>query len=389
MGPSAHRLRAAVIGMGFVGPHHVDAVRRTGYADVALVVGSDPDRTAKRAAALGVDRWSVDAASVIADPAIDVVHICTPNATHVALASAALAGGKHVVLEKPIAMDAAGANALVARAASSGRHAMVALTYRGYPMVRRARELVASGELGAVRVIHGGYIQDWLADEADFNWRIDPQIGGASRAVADIGTHWFDTIEFVSGCRVEAVMADLATLIPSRLRPVDGVSAFGTSSGPAERVEIHSEDAATILVRFEGGAIGACVVSQVSAGRKNAFTVHVDGATSSLSWEQEVPERLWLRSRDQTRLLVRDPGGSQPASGTPSLPAGHPEGWGEALRDLIRPFYAAIAQGAAPTVVDAPYPTFLDGARSLAFVDAVLASAREESWVRLEAPGTP
>jgi predicted dehydrogenase len=353
---------------------------------VVVVVGSDPGRTAKRASALGVDRWSVDAAAVIADPAIDVIHICTPNATHVALASAALANGKHVVLEKPIAMDVAGANALVDRAASSGRHAMVALTYRGYPMVRRARQLVASGELGAVRVIHGGYIQDWLADETAFNWRIDPQIGGTSRAVADIGTHWFDTIEFISGRRVEAVMANLATLIPSRLRPVNEVAAFGTSSGPSERVEIHSEDAATILVRFEGGAIGACVISQVSAGRKNAFTVFVDGATSSLSWEQEMPEHLWIRARDQTRLLVRDPGGDQPASGIPSLPAGHPEGWGEALRDLIRPFYAAIAEGASPTQVDAPYPTLFDGARSLAFVDAVLASAQQEAWVRLD-PG--
>jgi predicted dehydrogenase len=266
----------------------------------------------------------------------------------------------------------------------SGRHAMVALTYRGYPMVKRARSLVAAGEVGEIRLIHGGYIQDWLSDPADYNWRLEPEISGRSRAVADIGTHWFDTAEFITGLRADAVMADFATLIPTRMRPLEGATAFSTSAGPAEPMSIHTEDVATILFRFAGGARGACTISQVSTGRKNHFTLDVDGSEQSLAWDQETPERLWARSRREARLLVRDPGSDQPASGVPSLPAGHPEGWGEALRDLIRPFYAAVANGDPPTPEDAPYPSLRVGARSLAFVDAAIESASTAAWVSLK-----
>ncbi len=378
-------LRTAVIGTGFVGPHHVDAVRRTGYADVVVVVGSDPDRTARRAGEIGVDRWSTDVDEILADDTIDVVHVCTPNNTHVSLARAALEAGKHVVLEKPIAVDRAGANALVETAARSGRHAMVALTYRGYPMVIRARSAVSDGELGDVRLVRGSYIQDWLSDPGDFNWRVDPEVGGRSRAVADIGTHWFDTAEFVTGLRVESVQADLATFIGERSRPLGGSIAFSSGSGPSEPVAIHSEDAATILLRFAGGARGACVVSQVSPGHKNAFNLSVDGSQRSLSWEQELPEQLWLHERQQGRLLVRDPAGAQPGAGVPWLPAGHPEGWAEALRDLLRPFYAAVAAGTLPDPDSAPYPTFRSGARSIAFVEAVLESSARGEWVPIQA----
>lgn len=378
------RLRTAVIGMGFVGPHHVDAVRRTGYADVEIIVGSDRSRTARRAADLGVGRWSTDVAAVLGDPEIDVVHVCTPNNTHVALASATLEAGKHLVLEKPIAIDRAGAAGLVDLATRSKRHAMVALTYRGYPMVRRARLAVAAGDVGEVRLIHGGYVQDWLSDSADYNWRVEPEIGGQSRAVADIGTHWFDTAEFVTGLRVKAVFADFATLIPTRMRRLGGSVAFSSGEGPTESVKVHSEDAATILLRFEGGARGACVLSQVSTGRKNAFTLDVDGSLRSLAWDQEMPEHLWLRARDDARLLIRDPGSAQTDSGVPSLPAGHPEGWGEALRDLLRPFYAAVVAGDAPSTGDGPYPTLSAGARGIAFVDAAIESSGSGSWVPLD-----
>jgi predicted dehydrogenase len=379
----ARRLRTAVIGTGFVGPHHVDAARRTGYADVVAIAGSDPERTARCAVALGVGRWTTDAMSLIGDPDIDVVHVCTPNASHVPLASACLDAGKHLVLEKPVAIDVEGAEALVEKGRASGRHAMVALTYRGYPMVRRARTLVASDQLGAIRIVHGSYVQGWLAEPTDYNWRIEPEAGGSSRAVADIGTHWFDTAEFISGRRVDAVIADVAILLPTRHRPRDASVAFASAAGPSEPFAVRTEDAATILLRFEGGAMGCCAVSQVSAGRNNAFTLNVDGASRSITWHQEVPERLWLHARSEARLLVRNPVGVPPAPGTPSLPAGHPEGWGEALRDLLRPFHAAIAAGADPSQDDAPYPTLADGARGVAFVAAVLESRRLGAWVRL------
>ena len=386
--PTARLVRAAVIGAGFVGPHHVDAIRRTGYAEVVALAGTDPDRAATKAASLGVPRSTADAEDLLNDPDIDVVHICTPNTTHVAMASRAMQAGKHVVIEKPIATDAEGAERLVAIGRESGRHAMVAFTYRGYPMVQRARELVASGDLGRLRLVHGAYLQDWLADPTDWNWRVDPVVGGASRAVADIGTHWFDTVEHVTGERIEAVFADLATFVPVRHRPRGAASqAFARAAGETEEIAVTSEDAATILVRFAGGGRGSCVISQVSPGYKNAFWFEIAGERQSLGWHQERPERLIVRSRDSSTTLARSPE-SRPGPGIPSLPAGHPEGWSDALRDLFRPFYASIVSGVeAHDVQDmeiAPYPTLASGARALRFVDAVLRSSREERWTGLD-----
>lgn len=381
-------LRVAVIGTGFVGPFHVDAVRRGGYGDVVAIVGSDEQRTRVRAEALGVATGTSDIRSILEDDSIDVVHVCTPNRTHVELATRVLESGKHLVLEKPAALDSAAARGLADLARRTGLHALVALTYRGYPMVQRARALVREGDVGDIRLIHGGYIQDWLSDATDYNWRLDPAIGGASRAVADIGTHWFDTAEYVSGLRVEAVFADLATFLGRRSRPLTANAAFAVADGPVEQVDVHSEDAATILVRFEGGARGAAVISQVSPGRKNAFTLEIAGSSATLDWDQEDAERLWVRNRDEARLLSRRPeDGPPPGPGIPSLPAGHPEGWAEALRDLLRPFYAAIAAGTTPAESRdrAAYPTLDDGARGVAFVEAVLQSAREERWISISA----
>lgn len=385
-GHPGRRLRAAVIGTGFVGPFHIDAVRRGGYGDVVAIIGSDEHRTRVRAAALGVERGTADVRSILDDPSIDVVHVCTPNRTHVELATAVLESGKHLVLEKPVALDSVTAQGLSDLARRNARHAVVALTYRGYPMVQRARALVRGGDVGNVRLIHGGYIQDWLADTTDYNWRLDPDIGGASRAVADIGTHWFDAAEYISGLRVEAVFADLATFLAQRSRPLSATTAFGVADGPMEQVDVQSEDAATILFRFEGGARGAAVISQVSPGRKNAFTLELAGSQATLAWDQEEAERLWVRGRDEARLLTRRPeDGPPPGRGIPSLPAGHPEGWAEALRDLLRPFYAAVASGVAPA--DEPdgrdYPTLDDGVRGVAFVEAVLQSSREGRWVSM------
>ncbi|MBA2253940.1 MAG: Gfo/Idh/MocA family oxidoreductase [Chloroflexi bacterium] len=377
----------AVIGTGFVGPHHIDAIRRIGLADVVAIAGTDPARTADRAAALGIDDWTTDTAVLLADPAIDVVHICTPNRTHVALATAVLQAGKHVVVEKPLALDLAEARSLVALARRVDRHAAVTLTYRGYPMVRRARALVADGVLGDLRLVHGVYLQDWLAGPSDHNWRVDAAIGGASGAVADIGSHWFDTAEFIAGRRIQGVFADLATFVPRRRRPLAHASAFGGAAGPVEDVEVSTEDAATILVRFEGGARGACVISQVSPGRKNELTVELAGARRTISWRQEDPELLWVRGRKRSSVLTRGPDEGTAGPGIPSLPAGHPEGWSDALRDLLRPFYAAVASGRSiPEPGTAAYPTLEHGARGVAFIEAVLGSARKGAWASI--PGS-
>ena len=384
------RLRTAIVGAGFIGPHHIDAVQRGGYADVAVLVDRDPDRGPVTARSLGVPHAVTDIDAVLGDSSIDVVHICTPNHTHVDLARAAMEAGKHVVVEKPVATDRAGASALLEVARRTRRHAAVALTYRGYPMVRRARELVRSGRLGRLRLVHGGYLQDWLSDPSDYNWRLDPAAGGVSRAFADIGTHWFDTVEFVAGARVTSVMADLATLVPVRHRPLRSAAAFNAASGATEAVTIDTEDAATVLIRFGDGARGAVIVSQVSPGHKNDLTIQLSGADRSLGWAQESPERLWLGAREESVVLARAPSGDGSPVGVPSLPAGHPEGWAEALRDLLRPFYAAIAAGdLPPDGPDAPYPTLADGARSVALIEAVVESSRHERWVDIEPIGAP
>jgi predicted dehydrogenase len=380
------RLRAAVIGTGFVGPHHVDGIRRAGYADVVALGGTDAARTQARARDLGVPRATTDIDSLLTDPDIDVIHICTPNALHVPLATAALEAGRHVVVEKPLALTSADADRLVALAERLGRHAAVAFTYRGYPMVRHARRMVAAGDLGDVRLVHGSYLQDWLVEPTSFNWRLESELGGASRAVADIGSHWFDTAEFISGRRVEAVFADLATFMPVRSRPAAAGIAFSTAAGPADEVPVYSEDAATILVRFADGARGAAVISQVSPGRKNAFTLEIDGARGALAWAQETPETIWIGSHrpEGSRVLPRTPD-PEPTVGVPSLPAGHPEGWGDAWRDLLRPFYRSIAEGLRPPGPneDPGYPTLRVGARAVRFVEAALASARSGTWERL------
>lgn len=384
---SAQRmLRSAVVGAGFIGPMHVDAVRRGGFGQVVVLVGTDLERTRAVADTLGVERATTELDSVLSDPTIDVVHVCTPNQTHVPMGCDVLRAGKHLVMEKPIAVDRAGASLLLDAAAHARRLATVTLTYRGYPMVRRARRLVADGRVGTLRLIHGGYLQDWLSDAGDFNWRLEGAAGGPSRAFADIGTHWFDTAEFIAGVRAEAVMADLATFIPVRRRPTHkNGTAFATGSGPTEDVTIDTEDGATLLVRFEDGARGAVVVSQVSTGHKNGLTVELAGSDRSLGWSQEDPEHLWLRGRDETTLLARGPATNVSRPGVPSLPAGHPEGWAEALRDLLRPFYQAVADGADPPTAgeEAPYPTLTDGARSVAIIDAVLESSRAARWVTI------
>jgi predicted dehydrogenase len=382
-------LRVAVIGTGFVGPHHVDAVRRGGFGQVVALGGAEPEQLAACAQALGIDRATTDVAGLIADPTIDVIHICTPNATHVSLATAAIESGKHVVVEKPLALDSASASTLTRLAHTTRRHSMVSFTYRGYPMVQRARALVAEGQLGSIRLVHGRYLQDWLARASDYNWRVDTGIGGPSRAVADIGAHWFDAVEYVTGLRIEAVFADLATVIARRAKPDGSTSTFAAANG-GEMAQVSSEDVANLLVRFEGGALGACVVSQVSHGHHNDFSFELTGSLRSLAWQQEHPETLWFASRDDALTLTRGPreGDDTNALGVPALPAGHPEGWGGALRDLFRPFYAAIASGEDPvdSASRSAYPTLADGTRAVEFVEAALASGKKGGWALM--PGS-
>ena len=380
----AEPLRAVVVGPGYIGPVHADALRRNGVAVVGLV-GSGSAAGQARAAALGVPYFADLAAALAAGP-VDCVHVATPNALHAPLVRQALAAGKHVLCEKPLAMDAAEGAELLRLAEAAGVVHAVNFNFRFYALTRQMRAMVAAGAVGPVRLVHGGYLQDWLLFPSDWNWRLDPKEGGALRAVADIGSHWLDLAGFVTGRRPVALCADLATFVPVHQRPTVAVETFaGKSLRPDEYVEeaIRTEDYGSVLLRFDDGAHGAMTVSQVSAGRKNRLALEVSGATGTLAWNSERVEELWVGWRDRpNETLLRDPALLAPeARAVATAPGGHAEGYVETHRALFAAVYRSIAAGGPPANPD--YPTFADGLRSLRLGEAIAASAREGRWVEV------
>jgi predicted dehydrogenase len=375
-------LRVAVAGTGFIGEIHARAARQAG-AHLVGVAASTPDHARAAAARLGEVRAFAGAEELAAAPDVDVVHICTPNHLHAPLAETALAAGKHVVCEKPLATSAADARRLVAAAADAGRVATVPFVYRFYPLVREARARVASGAVGALRLVHGTYLQDWLATEDDDNWRVDPELAGASRAFADIGTHWCDLVEFVTGDRLGAVCAETVTAVPERIRATGG-HAFGATGVPVtdgedvRRRSVTTEDITVVLFRTRGGVAGSLVVSQVSPGRKNRLQVEIAGAQATLSFDQEQPETLWVGRRTSSEVVVRDPAQLDPSAVPYAvLPPGHPQGYQDCFDAFVADTYRTIRSGG--DAVDG-LPTFADGARAADITDAVLRSARTGTW---------
>ena len=364
-------IKAAVVGTGFIGVVHVEALRRLGI-EVTGIVGSSPERAAEKAKSAGLPAPYPSFEAMLADPAVDVVHLTTPNRLHFEQARAALAAGKHVVCEKPLAMTSAETGELLRLAEESGLVHAVNFNIRFYPQCQEARARVRAGEIGDVRLVSGGYLQDWLLLETDWNWRLDPAAGGALRAVGDIGSHWLDLVQFVTGRKVEAVLADLTTFIGVRKQPTGPVETFsGATAGETVDTPMETEDAAGILLRLSGGARGVLTVSQVSAGRKNRLGWEIDGSTSSLAWHSEAPEELWFGHRDRpNELLLRERG---------DYPPGHAEGFPDTFKHLYRAVYRAVAAGGPPPEPD--YPTFADGHDEAVIGDAIALSHAEQRWV--------
>jgi predicted dehydrogenase len=358
-GMVSDRLRSGIVGTGSAGAVHARAVRAAGGI-VAAAAGSTADGDGARR--LGAGRHEARAADLVTAADVDVVHICTPNHTHARLAERALAAGKHVICEKPLAMDVGEAQRLAALAASAGTVTAVPFVYRFYPMVRDARVRVRCGETGPLRLLHGTYLQDWLSSPADYDWRVDPVLGGASRAFADIGVHWCDLMEFISGHRIIRLSSRLLTAYPER-QLNGGMAAVAT------------EDAATVQFETDHGALGSLVISQVSPGHKNRLWFSLDGAAESLSFDQQVPDTLWVGGRERNLSVAR---GDQPYS---VLPAGHPQGYQDSFNAFVGDVYAAIA-GARPDGL----PTFTDGVRAAVLTSAVLRSAASGRWVDVGAP---
>lgn len=373
---AAMSLRAAIAGTGFIGAVHAHAVRAAG-GTVVGVAASTPERSRAAAQRLGAEKAYDSAEALVEDEAVDVVHVCTPNHLHEDLAQRALNAGKHVICEKPLAIDVDGALRLADLAADAPVCAAVPFAYRYYPTVHEARHRIASGQTGAVHLIHGSYLQDWLLSAEDDNWRVDAELGGASRAFADIGSHWCDLAEFVTGHRLTGLSARITTAVPERVRGKDR-EAFARGNGDGVMRPVSTEDAVVLQFETDAGALGSAVISQISAGRKNRLWLEVDAADQALAFDQEDAESLWLGRRDQSAIIRRDPATLSPqAARLAVLPAGHPQGYQDCFNLFVADVFAAIDTGTPPDGL----PDFADGLRAARITDAVLTSAREERWV--------
>jgi predicted dehydrogenase len=376
---------AAVVGAGFIGRVHLEAIRRLGHISIRALVHPDLEKARRLAREYSVDRAETDFGAILGDPAIDAVHICTPNHLHFPAAKAALEAGKHVLCEKPLATNVADARALVALSAACGRRAGLCHNLRYYPVVQHMRQLCAAGELGEILVVQGTYSQDWLLYDTDWNWRVTSAQGGPARAMADIGSHWFDMAEHVTGLRVSSLCADVQTFHKTRKRPKAAIETFaGKLAQPVEYddVPVDTEDFGAVIFRMGERTRGSMTASQVSAGRKNRLSLEVYGAKGSAAWDQERPDELWLGQRNApNRILIKDPSLLQPgARSFADLPGGHSEGYDDTFKQVFRRFYKSLENPeAAPE-----YPLFSDGLRQLRIVEAAMESSRTRAWAEVK-----
>ena len=376
----------AVIGAGFIGPVHVEALKRIGV-NILGILGISDEESRQAAEALGLPRAYLSLDEVLQDPLVQAVHIATPNRLHYQMARTALEAGKHVMCEKPLAMDPRESAELVALAQQTRLAAGVNYNVRYYPLCLEARAMVDRGEIGEVFSVCGSYAQDWLLYPTDYNWRVLAEEGGPLRAVADIGTHWLDLVQNITGREIEALCADLRTMHPVRRRPQGEVQTFkgkDEKTAASEPIHITTEDYGCLLLRFKGGARGCVWVSQVAAGRKNCLRFEISGARRALAWNSEEPNTLWIGCRDKANeSLIRDPAlVSEAARRYINYPGGHAEGFPDTFKQCFRSFYDYLAAGdfSAPP----PFPSFADGHREILLGNAVLESYRQARWIELK-----
>ncbi|TMC60241.1 MAG: Gfo/Idh/MocA family oxidoreductase [Chloroflexi bacterium] len=377
-------IKIGVIGAGFIGPVHIEAVRRLGDVEVIAISASSQAHADAKAHALGVSRAYGDWRALVADKDVEVVHNTAPNYLHAEINRAVIAARKHLLCEKPLGVTPDETRAMLRGARAAKIVHGVCFNYRMYPMTQEMRVRIGAGALGNVRIVHGHYLQDWLMFETDYNWRVDPARGGASQALGDIGSHWCDLAQFVSGLRITALCADTNAFITSRQRPKGEIETFAASAaGETEFMRVSGEDYATVLLQFENGARGSFLISQLSGGHKNDLALEVNGTLASLGWQQEQPERLWVGQRDAANaVLLKQPNLlTERARKFAHYPGGHIEGYPDGFKNLVARFYAYIRDGRDRQKDAADFPTFEDGHRAALVVDAILRSAKERAWV--------
>ncbi len=382
------KIRTGVIGTGFIGPTHIEALRRLGFVDVVALADID-DATAKaKADQLSIGKSYGNYQDLLADPEIDVVHICSPNSFHFQMAKEALLAGKHVVCEKPLTMNSTEAKELIALAKEKGLANAVHFNIRFYPVIHEARAMIQNGELGTIFAVNGSYQQDWLFKETDYSWRLEPKFSGDSRAVADIGSHWLDSVEFMTGIKIDKVCADFATFYPTRkkpLKPVETYSGKVLTPDDYADVPITTEDYASVLLKFSNGAHGSMTVNQVAAGRKNRIWFEIYGSKKSIAIDTERPNEMWIGERDEAnRILMRDPSlMHQEAVQLISYPGGHNEGFPDTIKQFATKFYNYIRTEGYKNGATPEFPTFEAGLRELQLCEAIVDSAKQEKWLSL------
>jgi len=378
-------LHAAIVGLGFVGRAHLEALRRLGIP-IQGTLGSTPERSKSAATSLQIPRAYHSLDELAADPSVQVVHLCTPNHLHFQESSQLLRAGKHVLCEKPLALDSRESAALVSLIKETGLVGAVTYNLRYYPLCQEARILIREGVIGQVKLIHGSFLQDWLLFPTDWNWRLEAKLGGELRAISDIGTHWLDLATWITGTKISELCADLATILPTRHRPKGRVETF-QKAAPAEteEVAITTDDYGSVLLHFENDARGVMTVSQVSAGRKARLWFEIDGTEGSLAFDSESPNQLWIGRRQRAcELLPKDPSLQTPESrGYAAYPGGHPEGYPDTFVQLFKEVYGYIATGnlRAPR----SFPTFETGHEELMLCEAIAESTQKKSWITVGA----
>lgn len=378
-------LKAAIVGTGFIGPAHLEALRRIPNVEVVALVEVNQELANEKAKALGIPRaYLFD--DMLKQDDIDVVHICTPNFLHFSQAKAVLLAGKHVVCEKPLAVIIHEAEELVKLAAETGLVNAVHFNLRYYPMVRQMKVMREKGELGEVYSIMGSYLQDWLFLNTDYNWRLEPDKSGDSRAIADIGSHLLDITEYVTGLKITEVMADFSTVHKTRLKPLKPIETYSgkmLTMDDYQEVPINTEDHATVLLRFDNGSKGSITVSQVNAGRKNRLNIEIAGSKSNFEFNSERPNELWIGKREKANeQLMKDPSlFHREASSLISFPGGHNEGFPDTSKQMFKEVYAAVATGKQPE--NATFPTFADGLRELIIGERIVESNKKQAWVKI------
>ncbi|MCS2170985.1 Gfo/Idh/MocA family oxidoreductase [Scandinavium sp. TWS1a] len=382
-------INVGIIGSGFIGPAHIEALRRLGNINVVAICDVSQSAAQACAAKLNVPHAYSDVALFLQHEGLQAVHNCTPNHLHSAINRQIIRAGKHVFSEKPLCMTMDEARELVALAEQAGVVHGVSFVYRQFAMVQQAASMVSHQQLGRLFSAQGSYMQDWMLEETDYNWRVDAEKGGASRAMADIGSHWCDTIQFVTGRKIVEVMADLSIVWPTRKASLGSAATFGAQGGETQYQsrDVTTEDMGSVLFRFDDGSKGCFSVSQVSAGRKNRLNLEVNGSLGALAWDQEIPQQLWLGHRQKAnQLLSDDPSLMNPdVADRARFPGGHIEGWPDAFRAMMQQFYLAVSEGKPPAQQSATFATFHEGAQVMAIVEAIVQSHQQQRWVRVSA----